>query len=138
MSENEPDQQSTDDLQRLAKEYVDLWEQQVKALAGDDGFATAMSKTFELMNASAASMATLSGGGVSRAEGARNESRDNEELDAGTQFGFDPGTQTAGASSGYSDNDIDRLLERIGELEVRVAELERGQSPKRRKAPKSN
>lgn len=138
MSEKEPKSQSNEDLQRLAKEYVDLWEQQVKALAGDDGFASAMTKTFELMNAGAASMATMAGTNVSRAQGAHDESRDDAELGADAQFSSDQGTQAAGASSGHSDHDINQLLERIGELEGRVAELERGHASPRRRSSKSD
>ena len=64
---------SAADIQRLAREYVDLWEQQVKTLAGDEGFATAMSKTFELMNAGAANMAAMAAGNMTSKQGSEDE-----------------------------------------------------------------
>ena len=128
MAEQGNDDDTAADIQRLAREYVDLWEQQVKTLAGDEGFATAMSKTFELMNAGAASMSAMTAGATAPKQGTENESGNHPEFGAGAQSKRGAGTETVGAASGYSDDDVHQLLERIAELEHRVAELERERS----------
>ncbi len=130
MTESENSDDTTADIQRLAREYVDLWEQQVKTLAGDEGFATAMSKTFELMNAGAANMAAMAAGNMTSKQGTEDESGNHPEFGASAQSKSGAGPKAAGASSGYSNDDVHKLLERIGELERRVAELEQGRSAK--------
>lgn len=47
------------DLQRLARDYVDLWESQIKALSSDEQLARTMAQTMELMNAGAANVAAM-------------------------------------------------------------------------------
>ena len=127
---------SAADIQRLAREYVDLWEQQVKTLAGDEGFATAMSKTFELMNAGAASMATMATGTTPFKQGSEDEPGDHPEFGASAQSKSGSISKASGTSSGYSNGDVHQLLERISELECRVAELEKGRATKSRSTSK--
>ena len=59
MSEDDQNSSGSADLQQMAKQYVDLWEQQIKALAGDDALAQTMAQTMELMNAGAANVAAM-------------------------------------------------------------------------------
>lgn len=136
MADSDNNDDAAPDIQRLAQEYVDLWEQQVKTLAGDEGFATAMSKTFELMNAGAANMAAMAGGNVALKQGTEDEPGNPPKFGASAQSKSDAGAQTVSTSSGYSDNDVHQFIERIGELERRVAELERERPAKSRSTPK--
>jgi len=129
---------SAADIQRLAREYVDLWEQQVKTLAGDEGFATAMSKTFELMNAGAANMAAMAAGNMTSKQGSEDEPGNHPEFGASAQSKSGASAKAAGTPSGYSNDDVHQLLERIGELERRVAELESGRPAKSSPTPKRN
>lgn len=129
---------SSADIQRLAREYVDLWEEQVKTLAGDEGFATAMSKTFELMNAGAANMAAMAAGNVQSGQGSEDEPRNHAEFGAGAQSTSVSGAETSGAASGHSDHDVHQLIERINQLERRIAELEENQPARSRSTSKRN
>ena len=116
---------ATDDVQRLAKEYVDLWEQQIKALAGDETLAKTMAQTMELMNAGAANVAAMMQ--AAGTEGAHHGTGTGAGGDAGNgqgERGNDPGTQTAGAASGGSEPDVGSLAVRVAELEKRLDRLE--------------
>lgn len=113
------------DIQRLAREYVDLWEAQVKTLAGDEGFATAMAKTFELMNASAAGIAATAAQDWQPKQGNQDEPGDDPEFDAGAQSATGPGAEASGFASGDTEHDVNKLLERIDQLERRIAKLEK-------------
>ena len=126
MTEDPKGGSSQDDIQRLVKEYVDLWEGQFKALAGDEALAKAMAQTMELMNAGAANVASMmqrtassSSGGVN-IKGADDVESDAKQSDQKTQSG----TATAGATPGSSESDVRELTRRIAELEKRLARLE--------------
>jgi hypothetical protein len=129
---------SSADIQRLAREYVDLWEEQVKTLAGDEGFATAMSKTFELMNAGAANIAAMAAGNIQSGQGSEDGPRDPAEFGARAQSTSGSGTEASGAASGHSDHDVHQLVERINQLERRIADLEKNQPARSRSTTKRN
>lgn len=127
-----------DDIQRLAKEYVDLWEGQFKALAGDETLAKTMAQTMELMNAGAANVASMmqrtassSTGGVD-IKGADDVEPDAKQSDQKAKSG----TATAGAASGGSESDVRELTRRIAELEKRLSRLEGLTEPAGKVAPK--
>ena len=138
MAKSDENDDTATDIQRLAQEYVNLWEQQVKTLAGDEGFATAMSKTFELMNAGAASMATMATGTTSSKEGSEDEPGNHPEFGASAQSKSGSISKATGTPSGCSSDDVHQLLERIGKLERRVAELESERSSKSRTTPETD
>ena len=70
-------------FKRLAKEYVDLWEGQFKALAGDEALAKTMAQTMELMNAGAANVASMMQRTASSSSGGVNiKGADDVESDA--------------------------------------------------------
>ena len=129
---------SQDDIQRFAKEYVDLWEGQFKALAGDEALAKTMAQTMELMNAGAANVASMmqltassSNGGVN-IKGADDVESDAKQSDQKTQSG----TAAAGGTSGSSVSDVRELTRRIAELEKRLARLEGLTEPSGKVTPK--
>lgn len=118
---------SSADIQRLAREYVDLWEDQVKTLAGDEGFAMAMSKTFELINVGAANMAAMAAGNVQSGQGSEDEPRNHSEFGARAQSTSVSSAEAHGTAPSHPDHDVHQLLERIDQLERRIAELEKNQ-----------
>lgn len=116
---------TTDDVQRLAKEYVDLWEQQIKALAGDETLATTMAQTMELMNAGAANVAAMMQ--AAGTEGAHHGTGTDAGGDTGNgqgKRGHGSGAAAAGAASGGTKPDVGGLTVRIAELEKRLDRLE--------------
>ena len=129
---------SQDDIQRLAKEYVDLWEGQFKALAGDEALAKTMAQTMELMNAGAANVASMMQRTASSSSGGVNiKGADDVESDAKQSVQkTQSGTATAGATSGSSESDVRELTRRIAELEKRLARLEGLTEPSGKVAPK--
>ena len=101
----------TPDLDELARQYLDLWQQHLGALAADAVVADTMAKTLELMNGSAAAFAQMAQHGTQQ-PGDTNHG------------GESSGTATVGAAPGRSDDDLGKLAGRIEELERRIAELE--------------
>ena len=99
----------TPDLASLARRYLDLWESQVAALAGDPAIAAQMTR---LLRALGATMAAGSGrDGVDAHEGKRRGSGK-------------AGTPTAGAASGDGGVELARLGRRLAALERRLERLE--------------
>ncbi|WNK00700.1 hypothetical protein L2D14_04575 [Thalassospiraceae bacterium LMO-JJ14] len=112
-------EQAGEDLQRLAREYADLWEQQIKAFTTDETLARTMAQTMELMNAGAANVAAM----MQKAAQTPEAGTDDKGHDQGD--GADgSGTTSAGASSGRAEPDVRELALRIAELEKRLARLE--------------
>ena len=100
------------DMQKLAREYVDLWEQQIKALAGDADLAKTMAQTTELMNMGAANMAAMM-------QAAGTKATETSET-----HGPEHGAPPAHAASGNSEHDAGKLAARIAKLEKRLDRLE--------------
>ena len=135
MSDTSDKSTDQDEASRLAKEYVDLWESQFKALAGDEALAKTMAQTMELMNAGAANMATMMQRAAddmnTKGAGDVDSRSDAERVDPAKQ----PDTKTAGTSSGSAEPDIRELTVRIAELEKRLARLEGLTEPTGKAAP---
>jgi hypothetical protein len=122
------------DIDELAERYLDLWQDQLSALAGDPEFAEMMTR---LMGSSAAAMpgtaawaawpAALAGL-VPGAAGERAGDGKDEEQAAGTAgAGTGPsGTKAAAAAPGAGGADLVELARRLAALEERVATLESG------------
>lgn len=112
-------EQAGEDLQRLAREYADLWEQQIKAFTTDETLARTMAQTMELMNAGAANVAAMMQKAAQTPEaGADDKGHDQDDGADGC------GTTSAGASSGRAEPDVRELARRIAELEKRLSRLE--------------
>ena len=133
MSEDDQNSSGSADLQQMAKQYVDLWEQQIKALAGDDALAQTMAQTMELMNAGAANVAAMmqkaatQGNGTENRTGADDGSDNSADKNAGnaaTERKAGAHAKAAGAAPGRTEPDVRELTLRIAELERRLARLE--------------
>ncbi len=131
-----------DDIQRLAKEYVDLWESQFKALAGDETLAKTMAQTMELMNAGAANVAAM----MQRAASSPADGMDIKGAgDVGGKSGTEqndqwasPNAAATGAASGSAKSDVSKLTRRVAELEERLTRLEGLSEPSGKMAPKKS
>ncbi|MEQ8665554.1 MAG: hypothetical protein RIC16_07495 [Rhodospirillales bacterium] len=111
------------DLNTLAKEYLDLWQQQLAETARDGTLAKTMSDAVRLMSAGAAQMAAnmpQPAGGGNGATGDDSTARTPTGGTADTS-----GTATTGAAHRDDDGVLDELHRRVTELEERIRHLER-------------
>jgi len=121
------------DLQQLAKEYVDLWEQQIKAFSNDEALAKTMAQTVELMTAGAANVAAMmqQASGAAAKAGTGDDGRDDQGDGTGGS-----GAASAGTASGDPEPDVRELALRIAELEKRLSRLEGLAEPAGKVAPR--
>ena len=110
------------DLDALAKQYLDLWQQQLGGISKDQQTAEIMAQTMELMNAGASAFATMA-----------KQNQGYADADAASSS---PSTAASGASPGASDLDGAELARRIARLEKRLDSLETGVKKSRRKTAK--
>lgn len=113
------------DLNALAREYLDLWQQQLAETARDDTLARTMSDAVRLMSAGAAQMASQ----TAAMQQVMARQMDQAGVAGGT-FATDTaeaatGTAAAGASHRDDGRVLDELHRRVAELEERLAVLER-------------
>jgi hypothetical protein len=131
-------------LQRLAREYVDLWEKQIKAFSTDETLARTMAQTMELMNAGAANVAAMMQKAAATPETGTDDAADPESgHNTGNGTGPDQGhdgtgggAAAAGAASGGAEPDVRELVQRVAELERRLARLEGLSEPAGKIAPR--
>ena len=114
------------DLDALAKQYLDLWQQQLGGVSEDQQTAKIMAQTMELMNAGAAAIASMA------TQNPGNQNQGNADADASSS----PSTAAGGAAPGASDLDLAELAQRLERLEKRLDSLETGTKKSRRKPAK--
>ena len=138
------------DLDELARRYLDLWQDQMTALAGDQEFAETMQRLMttmglaptaasELWRAWPATMAGLqateqtqgASDDQSRETGPRAPTRSTEGSAAGTEAGTPAGTAAPTAASDGGESGLDQLARRLAALEQRIAALEAAGSGRR-------
>ncbi len=126
------------DLDALAKQYLDLWQDQLGGVTENEEAAEIMARTVELMNSGAATFAAM----AMAATQARDNRGDND-ADAPasrSEWPFEPepgsGATSAAAASFSSDHDLAEFARRLEQLEKRVAALETGPKKSRRRAAK--
>ncbi|MHA1567718.1 MAG: hypothetical protein ACTSX7_20590 [Alphaproteobacteria bacterium] len=106
-------------LEELARRYMDLWEEQLTAVAGDQALADQMGKLFEAMRQGAGAIIPASG---DPGAGTTDEAAD----DAKGQPADNPtGAATAGVASERGDGDMAEFVRRLTTVEKRLAALER-------------
>jgi len=97
---------SSVEFDRLARRYLDLWQNQLAALVGDQALTEQIARLFAAANAQVASA-------IQAAQGASHGSTSSP-----------PGTASAAASSGHGADDVGELRKRLAALEERLRELE--------------
>ena len=107
-SDGNEDEQS--DIGALARQYVDLWQQQLSSVASDEALASMMAQTVQLMNTGAAAMASYA----------------TQNDNGGNNDGGDTGAAPVAASSRPDNDVVDELHRRIDRLEKRISALESG------------
>ncbi|EME67628.1 hypothetical protein H261_22533 [Paramagnetospirillum caucaseum] len=106
------------DFQALARRYLDLWQEQVAAVAADPALAEAVARGVAMMTQSAAAVAQATGLKVNQPDGGAKEHERREQ----------PGAPHGAASPGPAPHDPrldpDEFARRLAALEGRVAALE--------------
>jgi hypothetical protein len=103
------------DLAALARRYVDLWQDQLTAMAADPALAESTARLLAAL--------------VPAGWPPQPRSQDD---DAGISSA--PRSATAGAASGQRDRRLDEFAGRLAAIEKRLAALEAGIRPRRRSA----
>ena len=139
----------SDELEELARRYVDLWQDQMTALAADPDFAEAMQRVMATLGVSAAglpaawaawpaamgSMMAAAHPGPSSEQGpAGGQDKDAGTAGSGSATKGGTGNGTAGAppaaaASDGGGDDLGVITQRLAALEQRVLALEGGSWP---------
>jgi hypothetical protein len=98
------------DFDKLARRYLDLWQNQLAGLASDQALTEQIARLFAAANSQIASA-------LQAAQGAPHAAQDSSGK---------AGTPSAAASSGNGADDVGELRKRVAALEARIAELESG------------
>jgi uncharacterized small protein (DUF1192 family) len=129
------------DLDALARQYLDLWQDQLAGMAQDPEVTEMMARTVELMNTNMAAFTLFAQSALGAATGRPKSTKVNGHDTPAPQRRTPPataGSKAAAAASGDPNLDVDELLRRIAALEKRLAALEAGPAKKRggpRKSP---
>lgn len=128
------------DFADLARQYLDLWEDQLAAMAADPDLAEQSARFFETMTRlggaanpmMAANLATLmeqmAGTGSPTTDGTNGSSSQNTQA----------GAATAAAAPTDRDERLDEFARRLADVEKRLDGLETGSGRKGRATPKKS
>ncbi len=154
-----PEMSQSDDLEELARRYVDLWQDQMTALAADPDFAEAMQRVMASLGVTAAGLpaawtawpAAMGSMMAAAQPGSARGQAKGQEKDAGTaeragpseaapidaaaaKPAGPPGAAPAAAASDGGGHDLGLIAQRLAALEERVLALEGGTGGTRRRA----
>ena len=111
----------TPDLENLARRFLDLWQDQLAAMASDPEAAESLNRLMALAGPARATFATAYGqnrpGGPPAHDG-------RAQTDSAPETAPAPGTEAAAPAPGDGDGNVDEFLRRLGDVEKRLAELE--------------
>ena len=118
------------DYEALARQYLDLWQDQFAAMAADPGTVETLSKMTAAWREAMFSFLQGTGtaapfGDFSAIPGIKGASDDANRVTRDTNDAIAAGPQAPDGASGRSDADVDALVQRIADLETRLAALER-------------
>lgn len=128
MTDNK-DKKNTGEMNDLASQYLDLWQNQLGSLAENKETTEVIAKTLELMNSGSAAFATMAAGAQS------GNDPENSKPNPAKSSKSDNDATSSTPASGAANPDIDQLLERIAALEKRVNTLESAARSPRKKTP---
>ena len=117
----------TDDLQALARRYLDMWEDHLAELGRDPAVAENMARAIELMNTGAAAFATMATDAQAESQAKRTERTHEPATDAPPAGPAGPPAH--GHAPGPADADLDDLRRRLARLEERLDRLESALAP---------
>jgi hypothetical protein len=104
------------DLDTLARRYLDLWQEQVAAMAADPELSELMGRLMQAMSIGPAGIMSLWANAATQGkDGARRPRSDSAATD---------GTASARPPSGNGSDDLAELRERLAALERRIARVE--------------
>ncbi|WP_148207289.1 hypothetical protein [Paramagnetospirillum magneticum] len=106
------------DFKALARRYLDLWQEQVAAVAADPALAEAVARGVAMMTQSAAAVAQATGLKVNQPDGGPKAENTSQ------QPGGPDGAASPGAAPHDPRLDPDELARRVTALEGRIARLE--------------
>jgi uncharacterized protein YceH (UPF0502 family) len=104
MASEDSESPGTNDFERLARRYLDLWQSQLSGLATDQALTEQIARLFAAANAQMAAVLQAHQGASHAATAS--------------------GTAPAAAASQHGADDLGELRKRLAALETRVAELE--------------
>jgi hypothetical protein len=107
------------DLAALARRYVDLWQDQLTAMAADPALAESTARLLQAL--------------VPVGWPPQQRPQDNDAGIFSAPRSSATGSAAAGAAPGQRDRRVDELTRRLAALEKRLAALEAGIRPPRRK-----
>lgn len=126
------DSSASPDYEGLARQYLDLWQDQFAAMAADPGTMETMAKMTSAWRE--ATLSFLQGAGPTGpfgdfmashgSKGATDDGKTSED-EHGEGNTAPAGSKAPDGAFGRTDGDVDVLLRRIAELETRLAALER-------------
>jgi hypothetical protein len=125
------------DLQNLAKQYLDLWQDQLGGVSKDPQTAEIMAQTMELMNADAHTFATMAAAAQSGGNTGDNDQGDSDG-NPPPHDSSGAGARPAGAPSGAADPDLAKLARRLERIEERLDLLEAASRKGRRNLAKKS
>lgn len=116
------------DLEKLAKGYMDLWQEHLTTASQDKNTAEIMAKTIAMMDTGAATFANAMSNTAKSAEASDRSQKENDTTNPSPERppATDGATPVA-VSLEQSIHIMAQLLERITALEERVAQLEQNQ-----------
>lgn len=122
-----PQDADTPDLEDLARRYVDLWQDQMTALAGDPEFAQSLQKVMAALGVAAsgtpAAWAAWPAAFGSLMAAGRQDIERGQQSDA-RKSAAAPGAAPAATASDGGGADLGSFAERLAALEQRIAALE--------------
>jgi uncharacterized protein YhaN len=122
---NSPAMSERADLDELARRYLDLWQDQMSALAGDEEFAETLQRLMTTMGLAAGAAPEFWRAWPAVMAGLKPAQHGNRVSDEQSREGAAGPASPAAASDG-GEPGLDRLARRLAALEKRVAALETG------------
>ena len=116
------------DLEKLAKGYMDLWQEHLKGATQDKNATEIMAKTIAMMNTGVATFANAMNSATKSAEASDGSQKENDATSSSPKAPpASGGAAPVTVSLEQSIHIMAQLLERITSLEERVAQLEQNQ-----------
>lgn len=129
------------DLDQLAKQYLDLWQDHMQGMAADPQVADTMSQMTQMMTGSATAFAALAqqamNAGKQPPKDTPSDDHDDDGNAAAGPAGARAGAPAPDPAHGGTDIDLAELARRLDGIERRLADLEAGAAGPQKRPAKS-